>query len=198
MLNQDEQIAQFVDAINENAQKICKQFDKEAKKLYATEIEKIQSSVREQMKKRVSYSKNEIETRFNKELAMGKSQARQSLCNKRQEITESVFEEVKEKIKNFTKEEEYLSFLESSLKTIYSYIDAKANVYANEMDGAKVRTAAENLGIDCNIITDNSILLGGVRVECESCGKVFDDTLDCRLEEQKDWFYANSNLPINI
>ena len=198
MLNQDEQIALFVDAINENAQKICKQLDKEDKKLYATEIEKIQNSVREQMKKRVSYSKNEIETRFNKELAMGKSQARQSLCNKRQEITESVFEEAKENIKKFTMEEEYLSFLESSLKNIYSYIDTKANVYANERDSAKVKTAAENLGIDCNIITDNSILLGGVRVECESCGKVFDDTLDCRLEEQKDWFYANSNLPIKI
>ena len=41
MLNQDEQIALFVEAINKDAEKLCKKIDKETKQLYASEVEKL-------------------------------------------------------------------------------------------------------------------------------------------------------------
>lgn len=198
MLSQEEQIALFVKSIDENAQKICKKIDKDAKKLYATEISKIQSSVKDEVQKKIEYAKEEVETSFNKELALAKSNARRMLCDKRQEITDCVFEEIKNQLLQFTLTDDYISFVEKSFDKITSYIQNDFIVYVKSSDEKKVKAVTEKMSLKCEIKTDDAISIGGIRVESLQCSKIFDDTLDCRLEEQKSWFYSNSNLSVNI
>lgn len=198
MLNQDEQVALFVEAINENAQKLCKKLDKEAKKLYSSEIEKVQSSAQRELQEKINYSRNEIETQFNKNLALSKANARQALCDKRQAIAESVFADAESQIINFTQSEAYVTFLEKSLKEIYSYTNDNMEVLARSADVETVKSVAEKASIVCEVKSDDTIRLGGIKAESKALGKIFDDTLDQRLEEQKDWFFLNSKLSINI
>lgn len=198
MLNQDEQVALFVEAINKDAEKLCKKIDKETKKLYSSEVEKIQKKAEEQMIQRINYHKNEIETDFNKSLALSKAGNRQLLCDKRQSVTESVFEEVRESIAVFTQSEAYTELLEKSLREICSYVDGDMEVFARSTDMEKVSAVAEKAGLQCEVKADDSITLGGIKVISEKTGKIFDDTLDQRLEEQRDWFLSNSKLSVNI
>lgn len=198
MLNQDEQIALFVEAINKNAQKICKKIDKETKRFYQSEIEKIQSNAEKQMLQRINRSENEIETDFNKSLSLNKAKNRQLLCDKRQAIAESVFAEAEKQIIAFTQSEDYVALIEKSLKEIYLYIRGDMEIFARSADTEKVESAVKNTGLVCEVRTDDTILLGGIKVKSQTLGKIFDDTLDQRLQEQREWFFSNSRLQINL
>lgn len=198
MLNQDEQIALFVEAINKDAERLCKKIDKETKQLYTSEVEKLRKKAEEKMLQRINYYKNETQTQFNKSLALDKTANRQLLCNKRSEITQSVFEQVRKEVLAFAESEAYAAFLEKSLKSIFGYTQGAVEIFSRSADAQAVKAIAEKLGADFTVIADDGILLGGVRVVSRNMKKIFDDTLDLRTEEQKEWFLANSSLTINI
>ncbi len=198
MLNQDEQIALFVEAINKDAEKLCKKIDKETKQLYASEVEKLRRKAEEKMLQRINYYKNETETDFNKNLALDKTANRQLLCDKRNEITQKVFALVREEISAFTEGDGYAEFLQESLKSICGYTCGAVEIFARGADTEKVKAAAERLGIEYTVSADEGIALGGIRVADRSANKIFDDTLDLRIQEQREWFLLNSSLGINI
>lgn len=197
MVNREKQIAQFIDAINKNAIKECKRIEKATKKLYTGEAEKLQKSVEVQIQERIAYAKAELETEFNKNVATSYSNCRAKTAQRRTELTEKVFEKAKAKLIDFTNSDEYLDFLAKSLKEIYEYVGEKLEVCVKPEDTDKVIKAAEKCGVPCEIKADMTIKLGGVKVESEKMLKIFDDTLDSRLEDQREWFFANSNFKIS-
>ena len=197
MVNRDKQIAQFIDAINKNAIKECKRIEKATKKLYTGEAEKLQKSADEQMKEKVAYAKAELETQFNKNIAESYSKCRAKTALKRTELTEQVFEKAQAKLVDFTNSDKYIDLLAGSLKEIYAYVKGNLNAFVKPGDKDKVLLAAEKAGVHCIANEDASIKIGGVRVESEEMNKIFDDTLDSRLEDQKEWFFANSDFKIS-
>ena len=197
MINRDKQIAQFIDAINKNAIKECKKIEKATKKLYTGEAEKLQKSAEEQMQEKINYAKAEIETLFNNSVSQSYSECRAKAAEKRTELTNNVFKKAEEKLISFTNSEEYIPFLSNSLKEIYGYVKNKMNVAVKVGDKDKVLLAAEKAGVPCEVTEEKDIKLGGVRVDSAEMHKIFDDTLDSRLEDQKEWFFANSNFRIS-
>lgn len=197
MTNKDKQIAQFIDAINKNAIKECKRIEKATKKLYTGEAEKLEKSAKAQVKDRISYAKTEIETEFNKSVASSYSNCRAEISKRRTELTDEVFEKAEAGLIEFTKKDEYIDFLSRSLKSIYNYVGGTLKVFVKPDDHQKALTASDKVGIPCEVNDDPTIFLGGIRVECDEMKKIFDDTLDSRLEDQKEWFLSNSNFKIN-
>lgn len=197
MVNRDKQIAQFIDAINKNAIKECKRIEKATKKLYTGEAEKLQKSADEQMKEKIAYAKTELETQFNKNIAESYSNCRAKIAQKRTGLTQEVFEKAKAKLIGFTNSDGYIGFLSSSLKEIYGYVGGTLNAFVKPSDKEKILLAAEKAGVPCEAKEDGAIKIGGVRVESEEMKKIFDDTLDSRLEDQKEWFFANSDFKIS-
>lgn len=196
MLSQDEQIAKFVEAINNNAQKMCKTIEKETLKYFTAEAEKLEKQAKKLVKSRVEYSENEINQAFNKNIAKYKSDLRLSLIKKREGLVSEVFDSVKEKICAFTETQEYISFLQNSLSQMMKYSDGDLTVFAKSGDIEKVKTACDRLNINCVIEEDSTILLGGIKARNQSADKVFDDTLDERINEQKENFLLESGLII--
>ena len=196
MLSQDEQIAKFVEAINNNAQKMCRTIEKETLKYYTAEAEKLEKQAKMLVKSRVEYSENEINQLFNKNIASYKSDLRLSLIKKRESLVSEVFDSVKEKLRLFTETDEYISFLQNSLSQMLKYADGDLTVFAKGADIEKVKAACENLSANCVIEEDNTIILGGIRGRNQSADKIFDDTLDERINEQKEYFLLESGLII--
>lgn len=196
MINRDKQVAQFIDAINKNALKECKRIEKDTKKLYTGEAEKLQKSAGVLVQERVAYAKTEIETQFNKNVASSYSLCRAKIAQKRKELTDEVFEKATRKLIEFSKSEEYVDFLAESLKEIYAFINEKFTASVKPGDEEALSKAAKKAGIECDSVSDSSIKIGGIKVECTHLNKVFDDTLDSRLDDQKEWFYANSGFVI--
>lgn len=197
MVNRDKQIAQFIDAINKNAIKECKRIEKATKRLYTGEAEKLEKSAKVQMQDKIAYAKAELETEFNKKVALSYSSCRAKTAQRRTALTDEVFEKAKAGLIEFTKGEEYIDFLAKSLKTIYGYVESKLEVFVKPQDREKALLAANSVGVPCEVNDDTTIVLGGIKVKCDEMNKIFDDTLDSRLEDQKEWFFANSNFKIN-
>ena len=196
MLSQDEQIAKFVEAINNNSQKMGRTIEKETLKYYTAEAEKLEKQAKKLVKSRVEYSENEINQLFNKNIASYKSDLRLSLIKKRESLVSEIFESVKEKIRAFTETEEYILFLQNSLSQMLKYSDGDLTVFAKSGDIEKVKTACDRLNVNCVIEEDNTILLGGIRARNKEANKIFDDTLDERINEQKEYFLLESGLII--
>ncbi len=197
MVNKDKQIAQFIDAINKNAIKECKRIEKATKKLYTGEAEKLQKSAEAQIQDRIAYAKTELEIEFNKNVASSYSDCRAKVAQKRTQLTQNVFEKAEKKLVEFSNSDEYIDFLAKSLKEIYSYVGEELSVSVKPEDIDKVLKASEKCGVPCKANADTTIKLGGIKSESEKLNKIFDDTLDSRLEDQREWFFANSNFKIS-
>ena len=200
MISQDEQIARFVDAINQNAEKKRKKIEKEIKRLYTSGAERIQMAADEQMENRIFTETAEAETEFNRNVARIKRESRQALSNKRNEIFNSVFSLVSKKIADFTQSSEYLGFLSCSVDRLLKYVTdgvcTEAIFLAKSEDIEKVSSILSQKGIACKVSDDKEIILGGIKLCAEN--KIFDDTFDSRLEYEKDRFFSFSKLTFEI
>lgn len=198
MLSQDEQIALFVDAINKNALKMCREIEKETKKLYSDEAQKLENAARLQLKEKLSFEESRIMTELNRKSASEKSLFRHELYSRREELTGDVFKKAGKLLSDFASSEAYIPFLEKSLENISSFTEEKITVLARSCDKEKVALAARKLNINCLIESDDTILLGGIKAKAASGLLNFDDTLDERLSEQKDWFLFHTGKELNI
>lgn len=198
MLSQDEQIALFVDAINKNALKMRREIEKDTKKLYTDEADKLEKAAEKEMESKLSYAEKEISTQLNRQTAADKSDYRHKLYKRREELTSSVFENAKKKLLAFTQSGEYFDFLVLSLKKISAYTDGCFLIKVKPGDEASAKSACAEAGLCCEIQADKKITLGGVIAECINEGKIIDDTLDERLSQQKDWFLHHAGSELNI
>ena len=54
----------------------------------------------------------------------------------------------------------------------------------------------DSFGADCEIMPSDSIEIGGITGISRSLGLIADETLDSRLQQQKEWFYEHSGLTV--
>lgn len=198
MLNQDEQIALFVDAIDKNALKMRREIEKETKHLYAEEAQQLEQAAQMQMEEKLCYAENQLMTEFNRKAAADKSALRHELYKKRETLTARVFEKAEKKLCSFAASSEYAAFLERSIKSITSYLGSDFTLYVKPGDCASVKKALSEVGVCCEVIENKKIRIGGVIAECLSKGKVIDDTLDERLSEQREWFLSYAGSELNV
>lgn len=197
MLSQDEQIALFVDAINQNALKMRREIEKDTKKLFSEQVQKLEESAKVEMENKLAYAENEIMTEVNRKAAADKALYRSELCSRREELTNGVFEKARAILEDFSKSEDYPDFLIKSIEKIKTYL-SEFVLFVKAGDTETVKAAAEKAGVSCQIKEDSNIKVGGVRAESLSEGKIIDDTLDERLFEQREWFLSHAAGELNI
>lgn len=190
MLSQDEQIALFVDAINKNALKMRRETEKETKKLYLEETQKLEERAKRDMEEKLSYAEKKLFTEFNKKVASDKAYYRAELCRRREELTEDIFEKAKKLLLEFSFSEEYNGFLVKSIKKISEYLHSDLVLRVKCGDKEKVCAAAKEADVRCSVIEDKSIIIGGIKAESEKENKNVNDTLDERLLEARDSFIS--------
>lgn len=198
MLSQDEQIALFVDAINKDALKLCKEIEKDAKKLYSEEVKKLEDAAKRELDSKTAYAESRIMSDINRKAAADKSLYRHELYKRREELTGEVFLKAEQQLKEFTLGDEYDAFLISSIKRMCRLIGSDITLYVKPEDYEKTCAAAKESGLECVINEDKSIRIGGIRAKTNDGSKTADDTLDERLAEQRDWFLLYSGSHLNI
>lgn len=116
------------------------------------------------------------------------------LMAKRKEYNEAIFQEVRDRLQQFAKSDQYEAYLLDRVKKLSSLSFPHIVFYVAQQDEAHVSAIKKAYGKDCEGCIDASIQLGGFRMECEAMGVDMDETFDTALEEQKEWFYTNSGL----
>lgn len=112
----------------------------------------------------------------------------------RQEITDSVFSLAEEKIKAFTLTESYAQMLCESAKKMVEICGESAIVIYLRSEDKQHEDAIKAISGTITTEIDDSITLGGIYCICREKSIALNDSLQAKLENQKEWFYENSGL----
>lgn len=191
----DRKVAEFFNAINEDLQRQVNEITEEANRLKAEQLKK---SERDARKKSKAFLQNEIagcRRSSGRLVAAAQAKARKDLLNKRAQLEQQAFDRAAQKLKSFVESAEYEPFLLKSAQQIASYFNGGEIVfYLRREDEPFFEKIAQVVPQPCRFETDDAILIGGCRAVSESSRLRADDTLDARLESQRDWFGEYSGL----
>ena len=123
---------------------------------------------------------------------------KRKLLLKKNDFCNQIFENVFVKLCNFVKTEKYKELfeqkLERNLKNSFEQFSdlSSLNFYVKHGDEAIMECLDKVFGKTISVLQEDEIKIGGVKVVDSNNGLCWDETLDTKLVEQKNWFYANS------
>ena len=134
---------------------------------------------------------------FNRTVANERTQQRARLTDKRGAITDEVFGDAREKLTAFTESDGYADFLKKSAAGFAAvFPQGDVTVYVRPGDMRFADDIKKAFGRDCKVESSDEITIGGCRAGVVGGSTVADDTLDTRLEAQREWFLENSGMSV--
>lgn len=156
-----------------------------------------------------------IRTEISSQLSRDEMASRKKIFEKRNKMTENVFEKVTQKLVEFTKTADYEKLMLESVKKIAQALKADDVIFLIKesdlkfADKIKVAYTAERLkdkkladkiksafSPSCEVKPSKEIKIGGITGRSASLGLIADETLDTKLDGQREWFYQNSGLRV--
>ena len=197
MLNQQEKVAKFFDAINQDAEDRHEELNRQNRDMLNLGLKKAGDKARAQAQAMVTREVQLNEQELNRTIAHNTVEKRAQLNEKRAEITRNVFDSARDKLLAFTRSDAYEDFLKkSAAEFAKAFPDGEVVIYVKSEDEKYASVIAEAFGRECAVETDSSIVIGGCRCKAQNGKVMADDTLETRLEAQKDWFLRNSGMSV--
>lgn len=156
-----------------------------------------------------------IRTEISSQLSRDEMASRKKIFEKRNKMTENVFEKVTQRLVEFTKTADYEKIMLESVKKIAQALKADDVIFFIKesdlkfADKIKVAYTAERLkdkkladkiksafSPSCEVKSSKEIKIGGITGRSASLGLIADETLDTKLDGQREWFYQNSGLRV--
>lgn len=139
----------------------------------------------------------ETHNRQTARLAKTTQEGQRKLFVERTKMTKEVFRLAAEKLCDYTKTAEYHEKLKESAKAVAEVFDNCGCVlYLNERDMGMADELKTFFSGNVEVIADKSIKIGGVKGYCAGKGIIADETLDTKLEAQREWFVENAALSV--
>ena len=193
MTNNSKKAEQFIKAINAQADLKCSQIKKEIDAYVSSELRKAREAAKKNAKNAAKLEISKLSEQSNTDSYKTRSQLIMQIIEKRNAITDTVFSKARERIKEFTDGEDYLPFLKKSIQSITDAIGGDTVILIRPQDEKYI---GELKGMCNDIKADGSIILGGCKGINDKNSMRADDTLDSRLEAQRELFYEKSGLSI--
>lgn len=110
-------------------------------------------------------------------------------------MVEEIFQDAFDKLVAFTVSDAYASKLCQSAEAVAELFGGKDCVlYVKEYDLSHAEKIKSFFSGNVELKADKTIRIGGIRGYCADLGIVADETLDSKLEEQREWFIENASL----
>ncbi len=194
LFEKDELEQYFKDEIQRINQIEIDRLENEIDEIRQQAIQELESSVQQESYMYYEQELKELQSEHAIQLSRVREETNRKLMKKRKELSEAVFTQVKNQLQTFVESDEYLEFLCDKVKRFAEYGYEDVILYLSKHDISFKDQLQTVYGQACEIMQDEEIVLGGVRLECLKNGRIIDETFDMVLEEQKDWFYTNSGL----
>lgn len=196
MPNTDEKVSKFLLAINQYAEEQRQQILDEVQQYINQELKKAESEVLNDVYHLIQKETADMRNQIRMQLSRKELEAKKALLAHRSELTAKVFEQAEEKIRIFTDGPAYGPFLAQAAGRLSAVLKAEDVVLQlREEDVAKYGDAVlKAFGGPAEIKASKGIRLGGLTGESGSLGLLADETLDSRLEAQREWFMEHSGL----
>jgi V/A-type H+-transporting ATPase subunit E len=139
-----------------------------------------------------------IEKEHNEEVSKAILASKQAVFNRRQEILESVFSNVRKKLDIFKQSEEYKVFMiETIMKGLEKTGQGEKQVFIDGEDIPIVEEIKAKSGVTFDLLESEEQLLGGCLICNKTKGIMYDYSFVNRLEAEKSAFLENYGLSID-
>ena len=191
------QLSLFLDSINTAAKKSTDSIIQEADDFRTNALNKAIQQASEASWRYIKQESEKIKAHSNRKVSEANTALRRQVTMLRSQITDSVFAQAAERLTTFTQTDGYTSFLVDSAKKMAAALgDAPFVLLVKEEDIKHKDILLREIAAISAVEQDNSIKLGGCRAFCSTRSMELDDTLDTRLENQREWFYGVSGLAV--
>lgn len=187
----------FLQAIEKYAEEQRGKLKTEAEEFQERELNSAEEEGIKEAYDHVQKEMADINTEISGQISRAESESRKRIFEKRREIEDEVFEKAKNKLIEFTKTEQYGSMLVKSAINISRVLKSEDVIlYVRECDLKYKKKLKDFFSGSCEIMASDSIKIGGITGLSQSMGLIADETLDTKLEYQRDWFHEHSGLTV--
>ena len=205
----------FLKAIEKYAEEQRNKIRFESESFKKQELEKAETEGIREAYTLIQREMTAIRTEISSQLSRDEMASRKKIFEKRNKMTENVFEKVTQRLVEFTKTADYEKLMLESVKKIAQALKADDVIFFIKesdlkfADKIKVAYTAERLkdkkladkiksafSPSCEVKSSKEIKIGGITGRSASLGLIADETLDTKLDGQREWFYQNSGLRV--
>ncbi len=188
----------FEQEIMGSAQQICKEIDDELEAYRASEMGRYKDDALAETSQMIQSELSELVAEGTRELSRKKMELKKRLYVKRDDYTKEIFSEARRRLEEFAKSDRYPDFLYDKVKKLLSGRDVQGARLLVRQDDMRLEPELKKLCGAVELAADDTIRLGGARLVNEAKNYIADETLDNALEEQKEWFAANSGFIVTL
>ena len=187
----------FLKAIEKYAAEQRSKIESEAEEFKTKELNKAEEDGLKEAYVLLQKKMLSINTGIARELSKAENASRKSTFAKRQEIEDKVFERAKGKLLEYAGTDKYIQKLLESAKTVSEKLTADDVIlYVCEKDLKLKDKIISAFGRNCTVQSSSEIQIGGIMGISRTVGLLADETLDTKLQNQREWFCENSGLTI--
>lgn len=187
----------FLKAINKYSKLERQQIQNDIETVRDEELKKAEANGKKMAKDFIAKEYSAVKTAVTGQYAVKNLEAQGKVYKKREEITNSVFEKSFKKLKDFTSTPQYKDLLIKSAKEIADiFKENSCVIFISENDNKFAQDIKAQFSGEVTVENDVAIKIGGIKGFCKDLKIVADNTLDSKLNSQKDWFTENSGLKV--
>lgn len=187
----------FLKAIKKYAGAQKKAMEGEVEQLKTESLKEAEEKAKRNSEALKKQKLNEVHNRETAKLASKTQEGQKQLYVARAQMTEEVFKLAADKLKAYAQTGEYRVKLNDSAKEIAELFGGKdCVIYVNERDIAETERLKGLFSAGSEVKADKTIQIGGIKAYCESMGIIADETLDSKLDLQREWFVENAELSV--
>lgn len=163
--------------------------------------EEAYNSMREEAKKdadlKLKQDLAEMSSQASTEISESHIERTKKLIEKRDGYVKAIFEEAKNKLIEFTKSKDYVTFMkEKVMEVAKEFNEDNSVMYVTKQDLSLEKELVKAFGKDIEVKESEDIRIGGFIIENKISSLVVNETLDFAIANQKEWFNKNSGLII--
>ena len=189
----------ILSAIREEAARQQNKIEKQTEQKMKDELARAEAEVLQETYDMIKRRSAVIREEAGRRISESEQETRRSLFARRAEITDEIFSSAAERLKEYVCGEEYPAFLEASAQRLAETAQKGRLILSlrpDDMPHAGHLRALFGADFDLEVQPDPSIRIGGLRADLPEQSLRLDDTLDARLENQREWFMEHSGLTI--
>ncbi len=187
----------FLRAIKKYAKAQSTLLQTEVKQLKSERLKEAEEKARRDSERLIKDKLHEKRSHELAILAKKTQEGQRELFVERSRMTDEVFKNAANKLLDFTKTDEYRQKLLSSAKEIAGFFENRDCVlYVNERDLDLADSIKSFFAGNAEVVADKTIKIGGIKGYCADMAVIADETLDTKLEAQREWFFENATLSV--
>ncbi len=197
MINCEKKVNKFVQAILQYAQEQRSKIHLEADALKAERLQKAEQEVLTDAYRLIQNENAAVRYEIVREISRRDLASRKEMIFHRQKIADDIFISAKEKLKEFVSTPEYEQYMIKMIGDMALIMSPQDTIYyISQRDEHFLKSLVTACPAGSRVEISENIDIGGIRGVDTKNKQIIDNTLDTKLEQQREWFATTSGLCI--